>query len=338
MTLDPSIRSFFEQFFLSLIDNAFAIFSLIVFLSFSLLVMSYAKRKLFAFFQLRIGPSYTGPFGTLQPIADVLKLLSKKNQKQHAPSLLSIAPLISFTTMLTAFSMIPFSCCYGVANINPSLLFIFALTLISFYSDFFALSRTQTRVRSFTFSKNLTHYISYSITFFLILIIIAMLSKSFNITKVVFAQKESFYVFYHFPLLIIFFISSLILTKLSPFCYDGLNSKINNTESYYSSFSLLLFKGSKYLMMLLLCSLMSLLFLGGWLSPIGSPLFSFIPDIVWMIIKISCLFFIMIWVHATLPQYRYDQMLKVAWKVLLPFTLFWFIGAANLLYFLKIRG
>jgi NADH-quinone oxidoreductase subunit H len=278
------------------------------------------ERKVIAAMQLRKGPNTTGPFGLLQPIADGIKLLHKETivpQTPHA-KIFMLSPIVLFTLSFSCWSVIPFQEKMVFSNLNVGLLYVIAISSLNIYSIILAGWSSGSYYAFLGAMRSVAQMISYEAIIGFILIAIIMRSQSFNLLNIVFLQKNMWNFIPFFPLWIIFFICSLAETNRAPF--DLPESEAELVSGYnveYSSFSYALFYLSEYGNMMLMSSLNAILFMGGWLPPCQA--LSFIPGIVWFMLKILFFLFLFIWIRATLPRFRYDQLMSLTWKVFLPF-------------------
>jgi NADH-quinone oxidoreductase subunit H len=296
--------------------------------------LTFFERKVIAYMQLRQGPNVVGPFGLLQPFADALKLMHKETIIPSAahPILFMIAPLITFSLSVAAWAVIPWGEGLVLGDIHVGVLYIFALSSLSVYGVILAGWASQSRYAFLGGIRSAAQMISYELAMGLAIIPVILSSGSLNLTAIVKAQETIWFIVPHFPIAIIFFISALAETNRAPFDLPEAEAELvagYNVE--YSSLSFSLFFLGEYASMILMSTLMSLFFLGGWLPPSSAAPFTWIPGFVWMALKISFCLFIFLWVRATLPRYRYDQLMRLGWKVFLPITLGWVILTSTVL-------
>ena len=296
--------------------------------------LTFFERKVIAYMQLRQGPNVVGPFGLLQPFADALKLMHKETIIPSAahPILFMIAPLITFSLSVAAWAVIPWGEGLVLGDIHVGVLYIFALSSLSVYGVILAGWASQSRYAFLGGIRSAAQMISYELAMGLAIIPVILSSGSLNLTAIVKAQETIWFIVPHFPIAIIFFISALAETNRAPFDLPEAEAELvagYNVE--YSSLSFSLFFLGEYASMILMSTLMSLFFLGGWLPPISAAPFTWIPGFVWMALKISFCLFVFLWVRATLPRYRYDQLMRLGWKVFLPITLGWVILTSTVL-------
>ena len=311
---------------------ALIILPLLVFIAY----LTFFERKVIGFIQLRKGPNVVGPFGLFQPIADGIKLLTKETIIPTSSSKLIFlfSPILTFTLALVAWAVIPID--YGVvlSNINVGILYIVAISSLGVYGIIMAGWSSNSRYAFLGALRSAAQMISYEVSIGLIIINILITVGSLNLTDIVLAQKNMFYIIPHLPMFVIFFISTLAETNRAPFDLPEAEAELvagYNVE--YSSLSFGLFFLGEYGNMILMSSMTTILFLGGWLPIIDNSFFNLIPGFIWFFIKVSFLLFLFVWIRATLPRYRYDQLMRLGWKVFLPISLFWVIITSTYIYF-----
>ncbi len=302
-------------------------FKILVFMLALILGVAYltlAERKVLAYMQLRIGPSQTGPFGLLQPIADGIKLLHKEViLPQSADKILFIfAPILTFSLSLAAWAVIPFGPDLVFANINVGILYLFAISSLGVYGIIIAGWSSNSKYAFLGALRSAAQMISYEVSIGLVIVCVLLCVGSLNLNKIVLAQSKHWFVVTLLPLAVIFFISSLAETNRTPFDLPEAEAElVSGYNVEYSSFSYALFYLSEYSNMILMSAMNTLLFFGGWLPPFHSPIFLAVPPPVWFIGKICLFLFLFLWIRATLPRYRYDQLMRLGWKVFLPLSL-----------------
>ena len=311
---------------------ALIILPLLVFIAY----LTFFERKVIGFIQLRKGPNVVGPFGLFQPIADGIKLLTKETIIPTSSSKLIFlfSPILTFTLALVAWAVIPID--YGVvlSDINVGILYIVAISSLGVYGIIMAGWSSNSRYAFLGALRSAAQMISYEVSIGLIIINILITVGSLNLTDIVLAQKNMFYIIPHLPMFVIFFISTLAETNRAPFDLPEAEAELvagYNVE--YSSLSFGLFFLGEYGNMILMSSMTTILFLGGWLPIIDNSFFNLIPGFIWFFIKVSFLLFLFVWIRATLPRYRYDQLMRLGWKVFLPISLFWVIITSTYIYF-----
>ncbi|WP_397590487.1 NADH-quinone oxidoreductase subunit NuoH [Sphingorhabdus sp.] len=304
----------------------------------------YAERKLWAAFALRRGPNVVGPFGVLQSFADGLKVFLQETIIPSASNrgLFLIAPIITFTVALMAWAVIPFA--YGVvlANINVGLLYILAISSLGVYGVVIAGWASNSKYPFYSAMRAAAQMISYEVSIGFILICIVLWAGTFNIGGIVEGQRGHVFGFINayafnpllFPIAVMFLISSMAETARAPFDLTEAESElVAGYQTEYSSMAFALFWLGEYANVLLMCALNAILFWGGYLPPVDwAPLY-LVPGIIWFFAKILLMFFIFAWVKATVPRYRYDQLMRLGWKVFLPISLFWVFLVSGYLMF-----
>lgn len=284
--------------------------------------LTFAERKIIGWMQGRLGPNRTGPFGLLQPIADGIKLLHKESifPTEANTFLMFMAPVITFTLSVAAWAVIPVSEGWVLADINVGILYIMAISALGVYGLILAGWSSRSKYALLGALRSAAQMISYEVAIGFIIISVVMCSGSMNLSHIVIAQKNIWFMVPLFPLFIIFIIAMLAETNRAPFDLPEAEAELvagYNVE--YSSFSYALFFLGEYANMILMSSMATILFCGGWLAPFS--FLSWIPGIIWFGLKVSFFLFIFIWVRASLPRYRYDQLMDLGWKVFLPITL-----------------
>ena len=300
----------------------------------SVAIVIYIDRKIWAAMALRRGPNVVGPFGILQSFADALKVFL---QETIIPSgankgLFLIAPIITFTVALLAWAVIPFDQGMVLADINVGLLYILAISSLGVYGVVVAGWASNSKYPFFSALRAAAQMISYEVSIGFIIVTVVLWAGTFNMTAIVEAQQGhglgvinafGFNVLL-FPMAVMFLISSLAETARAPFDLTEAESElVAGYQTEYSSMAFALFWLGEYANVLLMCTLNAVLFWGGWLPPVDwAPLYA-VPGLIWLILKISVFFFIFSWVKATVPRYRYDQLMRLGWKVFLPISLIW---------------
>jgi NADH-quinone oxidoreductase subunit H len=296
--------------------------------------LTYAERKVIAAMQLRIGPNVVGWFGLLQPFADGLKVLHKETiiPTRANPLMFLMAPLITFGLSLSAWAVIPFDAGMVMSNINVGILYLFAISSLSVYGVIIAGWASNSKYPFLGALRSAAQMVSYEVSIGLIIITVLLSAGSLNLTQIVEAQKDFWFVIPHLPMAVIFVISALAETNRAPFDLPEAEAElVSGYNVEYSSMSFALFFLGEYGNMILMSAIGSILFLGGWLPPFNIAPFTWIPGIVWFALKISFILFIFLWVRATFPRYRYDQLMRLGWKVFLPFSLLWVVLTASVL-------
>lgn len=289
------------------------------------------ERKVIGAMQLRRGPNVVGPFGLLQPLADGLKLMLKEVIiPQNANKILFLlAPIITFTLALIGWAVVPFSEDFVIADINVGVTYLLASSSLGVYGIIIAGWASNSKYAFLGAIRSSAQMISYEVSIGLIIVTVVLLAGSLNLTEIVLAQKNHWFVLPLFPMFVVFFISALAETNRLPFDLPEAESELvagYNVE--YSSMPFSLFFLGEYANMILISSFMTILFLGGWYPPFDCDFCNAIPGLVWFVLKIFLILFTFIWVRATLPRYRYDQLMRLGWKIFLPLSLFWVVATA----------
>lgn len=300
--------------------------------------LTYFERKVIGSMQLRKGPNVVGPFGLLQPIADGLKLLSKETiiPDDSNKFLFILSPIITFVLALIAWAVIPIDYKVVLSDINVGIMYIFAISSLGVYGIIVAGWSSNSRYAFLGSLRSAAQMISYEVSIGLIIISILLSAGSLNLTEIVLSQSDMWYLIPHFPMFVIFFISTLAETNRAPFDLPEAEAELvagYNVE--YSSMSFGLFFLGEYGNMILMSSMTTILFLGGWLPPVENDFLSVIPGFLWFLIKVSFLLFIFLWVRATLPRYRYDQLMTLGWKLFLPLSLVWIVVTSSVMFFTR---
>jgi NADH-quinone oxidoreductase subunit H len=298
---------------------------IIVPLLFAVAYLTYVERKVIAAMHLRRGPNVVGPFGLLQPLADGLKMFFKETIIPSGANraVFVMAPMITFSLALVAWAVIPFGDGLVVANINVGILYLFAISSLGVYGILMAGWASNSKYAFLGAIRSAAQMVSYEVSMGFIIITVLLIAGSLNLSDIVNAQKESiWFIVPLFPMFVIFFISTLAETNRHPFDLPEAEAELvagYNVE--YSAMTFALFFLGEYANMILMCSMTTILFLGGWLPPFDIAPFNWLPGPLWFIIKICGLLFIFIWIRATFPRYRYDQLMRLGWKVFLPISL-----------------
>ncbi len=309
----------------------------------------YMDRKVWAAINLRRGPNVVGPFGLLQSFADGLKVFLQETIIPSAANkgIFILAPIVTFTVALAAWAVIPFDVGVVLADINVGLLYILAISSLSVYGIVMSGWASNSKYPFFSAMRAAAQMISYEVSIGFILVCVVLWAGTFNLSEIVEAQRGhglgivNGYVFnlLLFPMWVMFFISSLAETQRVPFDLTEAESElVAGYQTEYSSMSFALFWLGEYANILLMCALNAILFFGGWLPPIDwEPLYA-IPGIVWLFAKILFFFFMFSWVMATVPRYRYDQLMRLGWKVFLPLSLIFVVLVSGYLMFTRYGG
>ena len=301
--------------------------------------MTYVDRKVWASIQLRRGPNVVGPFGLLQPFADGLKLVLKETIVPSSANtiLFLIAPMITFITALIAWAVVPFDDGWVIADLNVGILYLFAISSLGVYGIIIAGWASNSKYAFLGALRSAAQMVSYEVSIGFVLVTVLLCVGSLNLSKVVLAQSGWFWNWLWLPLLpmfVIYFVSALAETNRTPFDLPMSEAElVQGFQTEYSSMPFALFFLGEYANMILLSGLGSILFLGGWMSPIPYAPFTWIPGVIWFVLKIALLLFVFSWTKGTLPRYRYDQLMRLGWKVFLPVSLGWVVLTAAVLQF-----
>nr|YP_009317499.1 NADH dehydrogenase subunit 1 [Gelidium galapagense]AOX48951.1 NADH dehydrogenase subunit 1 [Gelidium galapagense] len=311
------------------------IISLILPLLIAVAYMTLAERKVMAAMQRRKGPNVVGLFGMLQPLADGLKLFVKETVLPSSAntSIFILAPILTFLLALISWCVLPLGEGLVCSDINVGVLYILAMSSLGVYGIIISGWSSNSKYAFLGALRSAAQMVSYEVSIGLILINVLLCSGSLNLTEIVLAQQYIWYVIPLFPIFVMFYISILAETNRAPFDLPEAEAELvagYNVE--YSAMGFALFFLGEYANMILMCSLTSILFLGGWLPPINLVLFYWLPPTIWFGLKTTLLLFGFIWVRSSFPRYRYDQLMRVGWKVFLPLALGWvfFIGGVLL--------
>jgi NADH-quinone oxidoreductase subunit H len=296
--------------------------------------LTYFERKVLAFAQLRKGPNVVGPFGLWQPFADGLKLLIKETIVPSGANriVFIVAPIVTFTLSLVAWAVIPFDLGLVIANINVGILYLFAISSLGVYGIILAGWASNSRYAFLGALRSAAQMVSYEVAIGFVLVTVLLCAGSLNLSDIVQAQRHIWFVVPLLPMAVIFFISGLAETNRSPFdLVEGESEIVAGYFVEYSAMAFALFYLGEYANIILISAMTSVLFLGGWLAPFGVVPFTWIPGTIWLLLKIAFVAFCFLWVRATFPRFRYDQLMRLGWKVFLPFSLFWLILTAGVL-------
>ena len=296
--------------------------------------LTLAERKVMAAMQLRRGPNVVGPFGLLQPFADALKMVMKETIIPSGANrvLFIMAPMITFILAILAWAVIPLNDGWAIADINVGVLYLFAISSLGVYGIIIAGWASNSKYPFFGAMRSAAQMVSYEVSMGFVLVTVMLCTGSLNLTEIVRAQTNMWFCLPLFPMFVIFFISALAETNRSPFDIpEGESEIVAGFFVEYSSMSFGLFFLGEYANMILMSSMTTILFLGGWLAPFNAEPFTWIPGVFWFVGKVLLCLFVFIWVRATFPRYRYDQLMRLGWKVFLPLSLGWLVLTAGAL-------
>ena len=297
----------------------------------ALAFLMYADRKVWAAVQMRRGPNIVGPFGLLQSFADFLKYIVKEIVVPAGADkfVFFLAPMITFVVAVISWAVIPFNDGWVLADINIAIFYILAISSLGVYGIIMGGWASNSKYPFLGSLRSAAQMISYEVSIGLIIIGVIISTGSMNLTDIVNAQRGNaglfnWYLIAHFPMLFLFFISALAETNRPPFDLPEAESElVAGYQVEYSSTPFLLFMIGELMAVVLMCALVTLLFLGGWLSPVA--FLDFIPGWIWLAIKVFCVATMFLWVRATFPRFRYDQIMRLGWKIFIPVTLIWLV-------------
>lgn len=300
--------------------------------------LTYAERRVIGLMQMRRGPNVVGPFGLLQPIADAVKLMFKEVIVPEPSSkvVFIIAPMITFMLSLIGWAVIPFDAGMVLADINVGVLYILAISSLGVYGIIMAGWASNSKYAFLGAVRSSAQMISYEVSMGLVIVTVLLVTGTLNLSEIVEYQRICpFWIqLLLAPMAVVFFISVLAETNRLPFDLPEAEAELvagYNVE--YSSMTFALFFLGEYANMILVSAITTVFFLGGYLPPFNIEFLEIVPGIIWFILKIAFLLFVFLWLRATLPRYRYDQLMRIGWKFFLPLTLFWVVLVASLLFF-----
>jgi len=290
----------------------------------SVAYLTYFERKIIGSMQLRRGPNVVGPLGLLQPLADGAKLFLKETVIPSSANraVFLIAPMLTFFLALASWAVIPFGEGLVLANINVGILYLFAISSLGVYGILMAGWASNSKYAFLGAMRSAAQMVSYEVSMGFVIITVLLCVGSLNLSAIVEAQRGMWFIIPLFPMAVVFFISTLAETNRHPFDLPEAEAELvagYNVE--YSAMTFALFFLGEYANMILMCGMTTILFLGGWLPPFDIAPFNLIPGPIWFAFKIAALLFIFIWVRASFPRYRYDQLMRLGWKVFLPMSL-----------------
>ncbi len=296
-------------------------------------------RRVWAFVQKRRGPNVVGPFGLLQSLADALKYIFKEIIVPASANkfIFILAPVVTMSLALIAWAVIPFSEDYVLADINVGILYIFAVSSLGVYGIIMGGWASNSKYPFLGAIRSAAQMVSYEVSIGVIIINVLLFVGSLNLSDIVKAQKDLWFIIPLFPMFVIFFISALAETNRPPFDLPEAEAElVAGYQTEYSGMMYAMFWLGEYANILLMCSLGSILFLGGWLPPSQNYVFMFVPAPLWLIFKILLLFILFSLVKAIVPRYRYDQLMKLGWKIFLPLSLFWVVLTSSYLFYFNL--
>ena len=305
----------------------------------SVAMVVWLDRRIWAFVQKRQGPNVVGPFGLLQSLADALKYIFKEIIIPSSANkvIFILAPIVTMTLALISWAVIPFSATQVLADINVGILYLFAVSSLGVYGIIMGGWASNSKYPFLGAIRSAAQMVSYEVSIGVIIINVLLCVGSLNLNDIVIAQKNMWFVIPLFPMFVIFFISALAETNRPPFDLPEAEAElVAGYQTEYSGMMYAMFWLGEYANILLMCAMGSVLFLGGWLSPIEIYPFNLIPGVIWLIFKILFLFILFALVKAIVPRYRYDQLMRLGWKIFLPFSLGWVVLTASYLFYFNL--
>jgi len=326
------------SFFISYIIPLLIIFFQSLLVMIAVLLMAYfgiyADRKIWAAVQLRKGPNVVGPFGLLQSAADLLKLLFKEIiiPEKANKMIFILGPIVTCFVALSSWAVIPFAENWVVADINVGILYIFAVSSLGVYGIMMGGWASNSKYPFMGAMRSAAQMVSYEVSIGFVIITVLLCVGSLNLSDIVIAQRNLWFVFPLFPMFIIFFVSALAETNRPPFDLPEAEAElVAGYQTEYSSTLFMLYFLGELAATFLMCAMTTILFLGGWLPPFNIIPFTLIPGVVWFMLKVAFVFYLFSMVKALVPRYRYDQLMRLGWKVFLPISLFWVVLTASFL-------
>ena len=320
-------------------EETYKILFLLVPILVAVALIVWLDRRVWAFVQKRRGPNVVGPFGLFQSLADALKYIFKEIIIRASSNkvIFILAPIITMTLALAAWAVIPFSESLVLSNINVGILYLFAISSLGVYGIIMGGWASNSKYPFLGAIRSAAQMVSYEVSIGIIIINVLLCVGSLNLNDIVLAQKNIWFVIPLFPMFVIFFISALAETNRPPFDLPEADAElVAGYQTEYSGMMYAMFWLGEYANILLMCAMGSILFLGGWLSPLEMYPFSLIPSALWLIFKILFLFVLFALVKATVPRYRYDQLMRLGWKIFLPLSLLWVVLTSSYLFYFNL--
>ena len=327
------------EYFSIVFQEVYKILFLLIPVLVSVAMIVWLDRRVWAFVQKRQGPNVVGPFGLLQSLADALKYMFKEIIIPSTSNkvIFILAPIVTMTLALISWAVIPFSATQVLADINVGILYLFAISSLGVYGIIMGGWASNSKYPFLGAIRSAAQMVSYEVSIGVIIINVLLCVGSLNLNDIVEAQKNLWFIIPLFPMFVIFFISSLAETNRPPFDLPEAEAElVAGYQTEYSGMMYAMFWLGEYANILLMCAMGAILFLGGWLSPIEIYPFTLVPDAIWLILKILLLFILFALVKAIVPRYRYDQLMRLGWKVFLPLSLIWVVLTSSYLFYFNL--
>ena len=319
--------------------ETYKIFFLMIPILVTVAMIVWLDRRVWAFVQKRKGPNVVGPFGLLQSLADALKYIFKEIIIPASSNkiIFILAPVITMTLALVAWAVIPFGATLVLSNINVGILYLFAISSLGVYGIIMGGWASNSKYPFLGAIRSAAQMVSYEVSIGVIIINVLLCAGSLNLNDIILAQQNIWFVIPLFPMFVIFFISALAETNRPPFDLPEAEAElVAGYQTEYSGMMYAMFWLGEYANILLMCAMGAILFLGGWLPPLEIYPFNLIPNALWLIFKILFLFILFALVKAIVPRYRYDQLMRLGWKIFLPLSLLWVVLTASYLYYFNL--
>ena len=327
------------EYLIIIFQEVYKILFLLVPVLVSVAMIVWLDRRVWAFVQKRQGPNVVGPFGLLQSLADALKYIFKEIIIPSSSNkvIFILAPIVTMTLALIAWAVIPFSATQVLANINVGILYLFAVSSLGVYGIIMGGWASNSKYPFLGAIRSAAQMVSYEVSIGIIIVNVLLCVGSLNLNDIVIAQQNIWFIIPLFPMFVIFFISALAETNRPPFDLPEAEAElVAGYQTEYSGMMYAMFWLGEYANILLMCAMGAILFLGGWLSPIEIYPFSLVPAAIWLILKILLLFILFALVKAIVPRYRYDQLMRLGWKIFLPLSLTYVILTASYLFYFNL--
>ena len=322
-----------------LFNEVYKVLFLLIPLLTAVAMIVWLARRVWAFVQKRRGPNVVGPFGLFQSLADALKYIFKEIIIPASANkiIFILAPIVTMTLALISWAVIPFSEEYVLANINVGILYLFAISSLGVYGIIMGGWASNSKYPFLGAIRSAAQMVSYEVSIGVIIINVLLCVGSLNLTDIVMAQENLWFILPLLPMFVIFFISALAETNRPPFDLPEAEAElVAGYQTEYSGMMYAMFWLGEYANILLMCAMGAILFLGGWMSPIDVYPFTLVPGAIWLILKILLLFILFALVKAIVPRYRYDQLMRLGWKVFLPLSLIWVVLTASYLFYFNL--